>query len=208
MSALPANIPSADPTRDLLSPEEMSEVGGQGWLLRKMTPRHQQICAFLVQGMKRGQIAQAVKCTPEYVTMLTKQPLIQQYLKEISVFAGIQLEGQFSAVVDAVGETLQQGNYKEKMQAARLHGELTKRLGPGSGAEQQAEGSAERLARLAERLILLNAARAPQHNSESEQYEDAEFRVVQDGGERAGVERPESAQDVGSGEGDPQRDER
>jgi hypothetical protein len=200
MSALPANIPSADPTRDLLSPEEQSEVGGQGWLLRKMTPRHQQICAFMAQGMKRGHIAQACGCTPEYVTMLAKQPLIQQYIRDMCATAGIQLEGQFSAVVDAVGETLQQGNYKEKMQAARLHGELTKRLGPGSGAEQQAEGSAERLLRLAERLVSLNASRAPQHNSQSEQYEDAEFRVVQDGDERPGDECGEPAQDASSGQ--------
>lgn len=203
MSALPAPSQPADPTRDLLSPEELSEVGGQGWLLRKMTPRHQQICAYMAQGMKRGQIAQACGCTPEYVTMLAKQPLIQQYIKDMCATAGIQLEGQFSAVVDAVGETLQNGTYKEKIQAARLHGELTKRLGPGSGAEQQAEGSAERLARLAERLILLNASRVPQSNSEIEQYEDAEFRVVQDGGECAGQQPDEAASETGSGGVDP-----
>lgn len=203
MSALPANIPSADPTRDLLSPEEQSEVGGQGWLLRKMTPRHQQICAFLAQGMKRGHIAQACNCTPEYVTMLAKQPLIQQYIKDMCATAGIQLEGQFSAVVDAVGETLQQGNYKEKMQAARLHGELTKRLGPGSGAEQQAEGSAERLLRLAERLVSLNTSRAPQHNSESETYEYAEYQVVQDGVQRAGQRGDAPAPETGPGTVDP-----
>lgn len=203
MSALPASIPSADPTRDLLSPEEQSEVGGQGWLLRKMTPRHQQICAFMAQGMKRGHIAQACNCTPEYVTMLAKQPLIQQYIKDMCATAGIQLEGQFSAVVDAVGETLQQGNYKEKMQAARLHGELTKRLGPGSGAEQQAEGSAERLLRLAERLVSLNTSRAPQHNSESETYEYAEYQVVQDGVQRAGQCGDASAPETGPGTVDP-----
>lgn len=203
MSALPASSPSADPTRDLLSPEEQSEVGGQGWLLRKMTPRHQQICAFMAQGMKRGHIAQACNCTPEYVTMLAKQPLIQQYIKDMCATAGIQLEGQFSAVVDAVGETLQQGNYKEKMQAARLHGELTKRLGPGSGAEQQAEGSAERLLRLAERLVSLNTSRAPQHNSESETYEYAEYQVVQDSVQRAGQCGDAPAPETGPGTVDP-----
>src|ERR1700761_3935747 len=144
MSALPTSLPPADPTRELLSPEELSEVSGQGWLLRKLPPRHQQICAFMAQGLGRKEIAAACNCTPEYVTMLAKQPLIQQYMQDMCSHANIQLESQWVEVVDGIGRVLRNGSNKEVVQAARLHGELTKRLGPRSGAEQQAEDSAER----------------------------------------------------------------
>lgn len=149
-----------------------------GWRLKQLKPKHKDICALIAQGIGRAQIASVCGITPEYVTMLSRQPLCIAYIKELNEYAGLQLEAMFAKTVEVIGEGLASGNTKDQLQAARLQLEVTKRIGGRSdpAAGQGAVNADERLLSLAERLTgLLSQKKAEQYEG---QIEDAEFREL------------------------------
>lgn len=153
-------------------PDALPEPGAK-WELKKLSQKHKDICSLIAQGIGRGQIATLCGITPEYVTMLTKQPLCVAYIKDMSEFAGVQLEAMFGKTVEVIGQTLATGAPKEQMAAARLQLEVTKRIGrPDVSANNGAMGADERLLALSERLVgLLGSAK-----QQSDQIiEDVEF---------------------------------
>jgi hypothetical protein len=131
------------------------------WEMKELKPWHKQLCSLLAQGIDRQTIAQILDCTPEYVSMLAGQKKIKEYVAEMCGFAQLQLEAQFTSAVTAIGDTLANGNHKERMQAARLQMEATKRIGSGSGIPQEIVDTNSRLARLAERLLYLQGRQGP-----------------------------------------------
>ncbi len=139
----------------------MQEQGDDKWEMKKLLPWHKQLCSMLAQGIDRQTIAQVFQKTPEYISMLTGQALIQEEVREMSRFAEFQLSAQFSKTVSAIGEVLENGNAKEKMQAARLQLEATRRIGPRMVEEEKLIDTNARLARLAERLLYLQGGTGP-----------------------------------------------
>lgn len=135
--------------------EQAEAVTSPKWLMKELKPWHKQMCSLLAQGIDRQTIANILDCTPEYVSMLGRQPLIIEYVREMSSFAQVQLEAQFSKAVTAIGETLENGNHKERMQAARLQMEATKRIGSRAEDERKLIDTNARLSKLAERLLSL-----------------------------------------------------
>ena len=128
----------------------------QEWVLKTLKPKHLQICALLAQGLKNVEVAAVVGVTPEYVSMLLRQPLIKQEISRVSEIAGTRLEAMFTKVVDTIGDTLENGNNSEKLKAARLHGELTRRIGrpdPYALGNAPADDGIERLASRLEGLL-------------------------------------------------------
>lgn len=141
---------------DVLVPStEVVESETQGWQMKAIKPWHKQVCALIAQGVDRQTISQIVDCTPEYISMLARQPLIKQYIQDLNSVVDVQLAMQYTKVVAAIGDTLETGNSKEKMQAARLHSELTGRIGSRGGEEEKLIDTNSRLAKLAERLLYL-----------------------------------------------------
>lgn len=130
------------------------------WEMKELKPMHKQLCSLLAQGIDRQTIAQVLGITPEYVSMLAKQPLVQKYIQEMCQFASLQLEAQFVEGVRVIGDVMANGSDKERLQAVRLNAELTHRIGSGSGLPTELIDSGERLAKLAERLLSLQE-RAP-----------------------------------------------
>lgn len=128
-----------------------------GWQLKKLKPKHKDICSLIAQGVGRGDIAKVCGITPEYVTMLSRQPLCIAFIKDLNEFAGLQLEAMFSKTVEAISDGLDSGNTKDKLQAARLQLEVTKRIGPRVEAQQGGSDREARLINLAERLTGLLA---------------------------------------------------
>lgn len=135
--------------------QQLVSDGNGKWEMKSLKPWHKQACSLLAQGIDRGTIAQILDCTPEYVSMLAGQKLIKEYIREFCTFAELQLEAQFTESVKAIGDTLVNGNHKEKMQAARLQMEATRRIGSKSGIIHEVIDTNSRLARLAERLLYL-----------------------------------------------------
>lgn len=133
-------------------PDEEENVG---WQMKELKPKHKQVCAMLAQGIDRRTISNVVGVTPEYITMLSKQPLMKEYIAEMCQAAGLQLDAMFVQSVEVISEVMANGSPKERVAAARLQMEATKRIGSGSSIPKEIIDTNDRLARLAERLLYL-----------------------------------------------------
>ena len=124
-----------------------------GIILKKIGARHKEAMALIAQGVDRRTVAKICNWTPEYITWLQQQPLCKEYLVEMNEVVGFRLEALFDKSVDVIAEAMVNGSQDERLKAARLQMEATKRLGKH---EQQPETpDSDRLERLAERLIAL-----------------------------------------------------
>lgn len=186
-------------------PHEEQEVAvKEGWVLKELKPWHELVCSLLAQGMSMKDIAAIADCTPNYVSMLSRQDVIRKHVMDIAAFAGLQLEAQFAKSVDAIGEALITGNNKEKLMAARLQMEATGRVGSRKGDVEKVIDTNARLARLAEKLLYLQGGSKPSDIIEGEVIrEEASDEGIEEcqRAERIGNEvRPhQSAQDAGDG---------
>lgn len=138
----------------IIPPEDRPSEKGK-WEMKELKPWHRQFCSLLAQGIDRQTIASILDITPEYVSMLSNQPLIQKYIREMCKFASIQLEAQFVEGVKVIGDVMANGSDKERLQAVRLNAELTHRIGSGSGVPNEVVDTTTRLAKLAEKLLAL-----------------------------------------------------
>lgn len=127
----------------------------QGFGLKKLSEQHKMVASLVAQGLKRGEVAALVGFTPEYITMLVKEPIFRQYMQGLLDYAQAQLEASFDKVVDTVNEVLVQGTNEDRLKAARLHSELTGRIGKGDRPQTGTEDTISRLERLADRLKVL-----------------------------------------------------
>jgi hypothetical protein len=140
-------------------PAESQEQTGE-WQLKKLSIKHREVASLLAQGLDRATIAAITKYSEGYITWLGRQPLFREYIAEMSQYQEVKLEAMFQQSVDAIGDTLQHGNPEERLKAARLQLEATRRVGRGS--EQGARNvSTDKLVDLADRLVgLLNQQRS------------------------------------------------
>lgn len=155
---------SQDPAeRSEVSPSQtgVTTTPTEKWEMKELKPWHKQFCSMLAQGIDRETIAKVLGITPQYVTMLTKQPLVVTYIREMCQFASLQLEAQFVEGVKVIGEVMKEGAPKERLQAVRLNAELTHRIGSGAGVPNEVVDTTERLSRLAEKLLALQASMQP-----------------------------------------------
>lgn len=153
------------------------DVTKEKWVLKKLTPMHLQVCALLGQGMKQIEVAAIVGITKEYVSLLFRQPLIQQEIARMSSAAQVRLEAAYETVVDTVIDQMKNGDPQTKLRAARLHGELTKRIGRPDPLARSNEVDDQRLESMAKRLESL--ARGARHGTQT--IVDAEFTEVRAG---------------------------
>lgn len=161
--------------------EELQEAEGNSkWEMKELKPWHLQLCSLLAQGTPRDTIAAILGCTPNYISMLARQEKIQEHIKGLNAVVNLQLEMQYGKAVTAIGDALDHGNYKEKMQAARLHLEATKRIGPRTEATEKLIDTNARLAHLAERLLFLQG-KVPTNIIEGEVITNEEGKEAEDG---------------------------
>ncbi len=139
--------------------EEPAQPEAQAYQLQALGVRHKEAAALLAQGLDRATIAQITGYKAEYITWLSRQPIFRAYITEMSLFVDVRLEALYDQSVDVISDTLKMGSAEDKLKAARLQLEATRRIGRGSeGASQPA--APDRLDHLAERLVdLLNKQR-------------------------------------------------
>lgn len=151
---LPARqIPPSHQTPQPTDAARVEETAG--WQLQTLQPKHKQICSMLAQGIKRTAIAEVMGCTPEYITMLSKQPLVLEYIRDMCQAANLQLDAMFVQSVDTIQEIMANGNHRDKLGAVRLQMEATKRIGSATAPIAEVVDTNSRLAKLAERLLAL-----------------------------------------------------
>lgn len=153
----------------MVTPLAMAEVtdleGSPGWQLQKLSQRHKSIAALLAQGVQRQVIAAAVGVTPEYITMLSRQPLMLAYIKEMSAVNAMRLEAMFEQSVEVIADTMNNGTEDGKLKAAKLQLEATGRVGRFQVEPPSGGGAGDRLEKLAERLVgFLHTRRSEIHN--------------------------------------------
>lgn len=153
------------------------------WEMKKLKPKHLQICALLAQGFKNVEVAGMVGVTPEYITMLLRQPLIKQEIAKKGEVINARFELMTEMSADAVADTLKNGSHGDKMKAARLQLEVTKRIGRPDPMAQMVSPAEDRLSQLANRLEgLLDSKRGGLYDeSGSPIFEDAEIVREVDG---------------------------
>lgn len=149
----------------------------QGWQMKALKPRHKQIASLLAQGAKRQEIATAMGVTPEYVTMLQKQPLMKDYIREMCEVVGVRFEALFGQAVEVISDVMKNGNDANKLKAARLQMEGTGRIGSRTRGPSGDNGAESRLEKLAERLLYLQSGKRPPgvYDETGEKITDAEF---------------------------------
>lgn len=155
------------------------------WEMKKLKPKHLQICALLAQGFKNVEVAGMVGVTKEYVSMLLRQPLIKQEIARRGEVIGARFELMTEMTADAMADTLKNGAHADKMKAARLQLEVTKRIGRPDPYAQGNNVPDDRLEKLASRLEhLLDSTKGGLYDeSGAPIYEDAEVvREWSDGG--------------------------
>jgi DNA-binding CsgD family transcriptional regulator len=140
--------------------EELLLAEDKPFLLKKLRPRHMDVCALIAQGLPNVQVAQITGYTPTYICMLMRQPVCIAYVQQLNESVAARLETMFGKAVDVIATAMDKGNIQEQLKAVRLHGELTKRIGARDISPGSSEDSNARLARLSERLVgLLETAR-------------------------------------------------
>lgn len=87
--------------------------------LKRLSPKHKQIASLLAQGLGRTEISKLVDIVPEYVTMLAKQPLFIEYVKEMTKFTDVRLQALFEKSVDVLGASMITGSEDTRLRAAQ-----------------------------------------------------------------------------------------
>ncbi len=134
----------------------MATTGTNHFELANLSPKHHQVASLLAQGLGPTEISRLVDITPQYVTMLTRDPLFKTALAEMTEFAQTQLEAQFLNTPRVLGEVMAMGTNDERMKAVRLQAELTGRIGKNERTEEVGSSEA-RLVSLAEKLLKLQS---------------------------------------------------
>lgn len=98
---------------------EIALPEGAHFSLKRLSPKHKQVAALMAQGLGRGEISKLVDITPEYVTMLAKQPLFLAYVKEMTAFTDVRLQALFEKSVDVVAQLMQTGTEDTKLRSAQ-----------------------------------------------------------------------------------------
>jgi hypothetical protein len=98
---------------------DLPQVAKPQFQLKKLLPWHKQAASLLAQGLGRGEISAALKCTPEYITMLSHQKLFSEYVQHMTGFADIQLQALFEKGVGVLGTAMREGSMSEKIDAAK-----------------------------------------------------------------------------------------
>jgi hypothetical protein len=162
-------------TLEALEAEEASERGP--WELKNLKPMHREVVSLLAQGMKNVEVAAMVGITPEYVSMLLRQPLIKQHLQERCEALGVRMEALFEQSVQVVADVMKSGSNSDKLKAARLQLEATRRIGRVDPTFGTGESNDALLENLAKRLIALqsNIRRGGIYNEDGSPVTDSQL---------------------------------
>jgi hypothetical protein len=158
---------------DQLVPTQVMEVTNEPWELKKLSPSHKTAAALLAQGVDRRTIAEVTDFTPEYITMLGRQPLFREYIRDMNKFTEARLDALFEKSVDVIHENMMAGG-ELGLKAAKLQLEATGRVGRFQTTTPQ-QGGEDRLETLAERLVELL------HHQRRRIYDAEVVEVLSDG---------------------------
>ena len=95
--------------------------GGNPFILKKLTQLHKDAAVLSLQGLSREKVAEFCGRTPEWVTLICKQPLVKAYIADIEAHLDMKLRGMYEKSIDAIGAGLNSSKVSDKLAAAQLH---------------------------------------------------------------------------------------
>ena len=122
----------------------------------ELTPRQKMALTYLAMGKKNTWISKKLAMGDGAVHSLTCRADAKLFVSELTQGAHLQMEALYVKSVEAVRETLEKGKYPDKIKAARLQMEATKRIGSMTSPIGPIVDTNLRLTKLAERLLMLN----------------------------------------------------
>ena len=141
-SAAALRAESETPPPSLVPPAEPAALPGSGKprvILKKLSNKHKQAIALVLQGMSRADVSEAVGFVPEYVTMLLQQPLAKEHIANVNRALDTQLEGLYGKSVEAISKGLNHQDPDVALRAAKVQMQATGRLEPQEGGKKTAE---------------------------------------------------------------------
>jgi hypothetical protein len=90
------------------------------FLLKKLTQKHKDMVVLSLQGLSRDKVAEVCGCTPEYVTMIARQPLAKAYIAELEEHMDLRLRGLYEKSIDAIQAGLASPKVSDKLAAAQI----------------------------------------------------------------------------------------
>jgi hypothetical protein len=139
--------------------KEQEQKEKKPWLLKKLRPLHYRVIQLLLQNMKHKDIAAALGVHPVYVSMLSRQPLVQAEISKYLEGTSLKLETLFIKSVQAIEDSLNGDDPKIRLSAARLQMEATRKLSQNTGVsvsvnvQNNSISSEDNLKSLADRII-------------------------------------------------------
>jgi len=108
-------------------------------ILKKLSNKHKQAIALVLQGMSRVEVSEAVGFVPEYVTMLLQQPLAKEHIANVNRALDTQLEGLYEKSVEVIAKGLRHQDPDVALRAAKVQMQATGRLEPRDEGKKTAE---------------------------------------------------------------------
>ena len=110
------------------------------FVLKKLTQKHKDMAVLSLQGLSREKVGEYCGCTPEYVTMICKQPLVRAFIADIEAHLDLKLRGLYDKSIDAINAGLTSPKVSDKLAAAQLQlGTIGKLKAAPSDSNQTAE---------------------------------------------------------------------
>lgn len=115
-------------------------VAKNPWVLKRLSGKHKDMIVLSLQGLTRDKVAEYCGCTPEYVTMINKQPLARAYIADLEAHLDLRLRGLYEHSINAISDGLKSPKVSDRLAAASLHLEtIGKRTPVSDDSVQTAE---------------------------------------------------------------------
>jgi len=108
-------------------------------ILKKLSNRHKQAIALILQGVSREEAAEATGFVPQYMTFLLQQPVAKEHIAHVNRAVATQLEAMYGKSVEAIGRGLGHQDPDVALRAAKLQLQTTGRLEPDEDGKKTAE---------------------------------------------------------------------
>jgi hypothetical protein len=143
-SSSPAPAPPAIhgelPAAALAQPRELpSKQPGQKnpWVLKRLSQKHKDMVTLSLQGLDREKVAEFCGCTPQYVTMINKQPLARILIAELESHLDLRLRGMYVKSLNALDKALTSPKIADQLAAAQIQLKAIGKSEPGPDDSKQ-----------------------------------------------------------------------
>lgn len=100
--------------------QSSAQVQKNPWILKRLSQKHKDMIALSLQGLDREKVGEYCGCTPQYVTMINRQPLAREYIADLESHMDLRLRGLYSRSLDALQAGLSSPRISDKLAAAQI----------------------------------------------------------------------------------------